>query len=95
MSDAIPPVVDQPAAPAIARSEPIWAKPSISIFALALFLVAFVVAKLTNDNTSVAMLSGAAISMAQSVVGYYLGSSSGSADKSHVISAIAKPPSQI
>lgn len=89
---AIIPEIPEPPPDTTVR-EPIWAKPAISIFALGIFMGAFAIAAYAQDKTSVAMMIGASIGMASQVVNYYLGSSSGSADKSNVISAaaIAKP----
>ena len=85
----VPPV--PPIPPPATSGEPIWAKPSISVFALGIFLVAFVVAYWSKDNTSLSMMMGAAIAMAQQVVNYWMGSSSGSTKKTDIINKGPKP----
>lgn len=72
-------------------AEPMWAKPSVSIYALSIFVVAFGIAYLSKDATSLSMMMGAAIAMAQQVVNYWMGSSSGSAKKTELI-ATSPPP---
>jgi len=74
----------------LATPEPMWAKPAVSIYALTIFLIAFGIAYMAKDTTSLTMLMGAAISMGTQVVQYYLGSSSGSAQKTVMLGA---PPS--
>lgn len=68
-------------------AEPTWAKPAVSILTLVIFTALVVVAWVNKDQTSFNLLCGAAIAMAQSVVGYYLGSSSGSAEKTALLAA--------
>ena len=72
-------------------SEPTWAKPAISIFALVVFLAAFGIAYLAKDSGALTLMMGAAISMAGTVVNYYLGSSSGSAKKTEIAAVAADP----
>ena len=67
-------------------------KAAVSVFTLILFLGLVIVAYVNKDQTSFNLLCGAGIAMAQSVVGYWLGSSSGSARKDAVIAASAPPP---
>jgi hypothetical protein len=86
MSGATQPATGPPAQPAVA-TEPPWAKTAISIFALGIFLAAFGIAYLAKDNTDLTMMMGAAISMATSVVGYWIGSSSGSDKKTAILAA--------
>lgn len=74
----------QPASPT-AAPEPMWAKPAVSVYALTIFLIAFGIAYMSKDSTSLTMLMGAAISMGTQVVQYYLGSSSGSAQKTAML----------
>jgi len=68
-------------------TEPAWAKPAVSILTLVIFTALVVVAFISKDQTSFNLLCGAAIAMAQSVVGYYLGSSAGSAAKTALLAA--------
>ena len=70
-------------------SEPVWAKPAIAIIALMIFIVAFAIAYLSKSNSSILLMEGAAITMAGTVVNYYLGSSSGSAKKTEIAAVTA------
>lgn len=79
-----------PTPPAV-DPEPIWAKPAVSVYALTIFLIAFGVAYMAKDSASLTMMMGAAISMGTQVVSYYLGSSSGSTQKTAMLNA-APPP---
>lgn len=60
---------------------------------MTIFLIAFCVAYLAKDSNNLTMMMGAAITMGSTVVNYWLGSSSGSAKKTDLISA--QPPSII
>jgi hypothetical protein len=84
MSATVPPPA-MPDAPA----EPIWAKPIISGFALGIFVLAYAVAYLLKDEKSLLLMSGAAIGLAQQVVGYWVGSSASSTRKDATIAAVA------
>lgn len=68
-------------------AEPTWAKPAVSIATLVVFAGLVVVAYVSKDNTSLAILSGVGASMAQQTVGYWIGSSSGSARKTALLAA--------
>lgn len=72
--------------------EPTWAKPSVSVYAMTLFLVALAIAYYAKDQTSLSMMMGATIAMAQQVVNYWMGSSSGSARKTEMQ---APPPGTV
>ena len=86
-----PPAPAVQSAPA-AQTEPTWAKPGISIYALTIFVIAFGIAYMSKNDASLTMMMGAAISMGTSVVNYYLGSSSGSAQKTAIMSTPVTPP---
>ena len=73
--------------PAPTPSEPIWAKPSIGVYALLLFLAALGVSWWAKNDTAFNLLTGAVISNASAVINYYFGSSSGSQKKDEVIAA--------
>lgn len=83
MSDTLPPA---PTTKVTSSGEPIWAKPGVSVYAMTIFLIAFGIAYLSKDATSLSMMMGAAIAMSQQVVNYWMGSSSGSAKKTDIIS---------
>lgn len=80
---------DNPPAPSapVHQAEPTWAKPSVSIYAMSIFLVALGIAYWSKDSSSLTMMMGAVITMATQVVNYWLGSSSGSSKKDDVIAA--------
>lgn len=69
-------------------TEPTWAKPSIGIYSLALFLAGLGIAWWTKNDTAFNLLIGAVISNATTVIQYYFGSSSGSTQKT----ALLNPP---
>jgi hypothetical protein len=73
-------------------SEPAWAKPAVAIFSIVVFVGMMVVAYLTKDQSMIMLLGGSAISMATTAVSYYLGSSSGSAQKNATIAASMPAP---
>lgn len=73
-------------------TEPNWAKPATSILILVIFCVLVAVSYFTGDKTSFTLLCGVGASMAQQVVGYYLGSSSGSAHKTALLAAAPPVP---
>ena len=66
-----------------------WAKPSISVIGLLIFAAGYTIAYLTRDTIVMTMFAGAAIAMGQQVIGYWLGSSSGSTTKDATIAAAA------
>ena len=70
-----------------AGTEPTWAKPAVSILTLVVFVGLLLISWLNKDQTSFNLLCGAGIAMAQSVVGYDLGSSSGSAQKTAIMAS--------
>jgi hypothetical protein len=73
-------------------SEPSWAKPGIGVYGLSLFLACLVVAVVTKNTEAQLLLIGAVIPMAQTVVGYYYGSSSGSEKKTDLLAASSPVP---
>jgi hypothetical protein len=83
MSDAPPAPTPEP------TPESIWAKPAISVIGLTIFAAGYGLAWLTHDATVQTMYAGAAIAMGQQVIGYWLGSSAGSARKDATIAAAA------
>lgn len=85
--DPAPPV----AVPPPSSVEPIWAKPSVSMVGLGIFVAGYIIAFMTRDATVQTMFAGAAIAMGQQVIGYWLGSSSGSAKKSEQMAANPPP----
>lgn len=70
----------------------VWGQISVSILSLTIFVVTLVVALRLGNENMLLMLVGAAIAMANTVVAYWLGSSSGSAKKDDVIAAQSAPP---
>jgi hypothetical protein len=80
-----------PPAPATPSSEPVWAKPSIGIYALTLFVLALGVAVYAKNENGIALMIGAIISNATTVIGYYFGSSSGSTKKTDLMAANPAP----
>jgi len=79
------PVGGQGSSPVSAGSEPSWAKPSIGIYTLCIFVGCLAVALVTKNTQAQLLLIGAIIPMAQTVVGYYYGSSSGSDKKTDLL----------
>ena len=67
-----------------APSEPLWAKPSIGVYALGLFVVAMGVAWWAENDTALTLLTGAVVTNATTVINYYFGSSAGSARKTEL-----------
>lgn len=74
-----------------ATSEPRWAKPSIGVYSLTLFVLALGVAWWLKNDTALNLMIGAVISNASTVVNYYFGSSSGSARKTEQMGAAQQP----
>ena len=70
-------------------SEPVWAKPSIGVYALGLFAVAMGVAWWAENDTALTLLTGAVVTNATTVINYYFGSSAGSARKTEQMQANA------
>lgn len=68
-------------------TEPSWAKPAIAIFAVAIFAAIAVYAFASGNHEMQLVIEGAAQGMATTAVGYYLGSSSGSAHKTALLAA--------
>lgn len=54
---------------------------AVSVLVLGIFAGCLVIAYVTRDNSSIALLVGAAVSMATTAVGFWLGSSAGSQKK--------------
>ena len=77
--------------PAPANGEPAWAKPGIGVYSLTLFVIGLGVAWWANDRTALDLMIGAVISNATTVVGYYFGSSAGSAAKTALMGATPPP----
>lgn len=63
----------------------------VSIFALAVFAMAILVAWLAKDPTTLQILLGAAATNATTAVGYWLGSSAGSRAKDEIIARGNQP----
>jgi hypothetical protein len=79
----LPPTLPTPA------PEPSWVKPSIGIFSFGVFAAALFVTWQFNKEAAFNLLIGAVIANVTTVIGYYFGSSSGSAQKT----ALLTPPS--
>lgn len=71
--------------------EPAYAKPSISVVTLLIFVVVYAGAWVAKDNNTLVLMAGAIIAMAQQVIGYWLGSSAGSTAKSATIAKVVPP----
>lgn len=69
-------------------TEPFWAKPSVGVFALGVYVVAFAAAYFSKSDTMLTALSATAATNATGVINYYFGSSSGSTRKTE----LAAPP---
>jgi hypothetical protein len=83
-----------PASPA-STTEPLWAKPGLGIFSLALFGAGLALSWWYNKEQAFNLMIGAVISNATTVVGYYFGSSSGSANKTAILAARSQPSAPI
>lgn len=84
MSDR--PILPETPPPApVVPPEPFWAKPMVSFFALGIFVVAYLVAYLSHDNATLLLMAGATIGMANQVISYWVGGSSGSTAKSALL----------
>ena len=71
--------------PRASTPEPNWAKPSVSVVGLVIFALGYGISFVMKDSTVQTMYAGAAIAMGQQVIGYWLGSSAGSAKKDETI----------
>jgi hypothetical protein len=92
MSDNPPmPLAPLPVSPAAAQ-EPAWAKPSIGIYSLSLFVLGLGVAWWSKNDTALNLMIGAIISNATTVIGYYFGSSSGSSHKTALLATKGPTP---
>jgi hypothetical protein len=81
MSDPTP----TPTAPEPPKPEPFWAKPSIGIFTYVLLGAALFITWKYDKDQPFNLLIGAVIANATTVVSYYFGSSSGSAQKTALL----------
>lgn len=86
MSDTVP----SPVSP-----EPTWAKPSVAVFTLAGYVVAYAIAYFAKSDSAINMLIGASITMAGTIVNFYFGSASGSQAKDKVIAAQVLAPTVV
>ena len=84
---------DNPPAPvpASASEEPRWAKPTIGIYSLSLFVIALGIAYMAKSDTALTLLLGMIGANATTVIGYYFGSSAGSAQKTAQMNANKGP----
>lgn len=74
-------------------SAPGWGAPLISIFSLALLLVALVFAYITKNDNLLVLLAGVIATNATTVVGFYVGSSaSGQAKDATISGQLPGPP---
>lgn len=69
-----------------------WGAIAISVLAMAVFIACLVVALRLQDHNMLLMLVGAAIAMAQTAVGFWLGSSSSSQRKDETIAKASNVP---
>jgi hypothetical protein len=91
MSGTIPTPAPDPVPQPVtdATPESVWAKPTVSVVGLLIFVIGYGISFLTKDATVQTMFAGAAIAMGQQVIGYWLGSSAGSTKKDATIAAAA------
>jgi hypothetical protein len=68
-----------------ASSEPTWAKPSIGVYTLTLFVGCLALAAVTKNELMGSLIVGAVIAKFGTVVDYYFGSSSGSTKKTDIM----------
>jgi len=68
-----------------------WAKPSIGVFSFVLFAAALFVTWKYDKEQAFNLLIGAVIANATTVIGYYFGSSSGSAQKTALLATLPPP----
>jgi hypothetical protein len=85
MSDTAPMTTPTPSPTPPPPREPLWAKPSIGIFSFVLFAAALFVTWKYDKEQAFNLLIGAVIANATTVIGYYFGSSSGSAHKTELL----------
>ncbi len=71
-----------------------WGAIAISVLASLIFVVAFAIAYLSHDATSIALLVGAAIANFSTAVAFWLGSSAGSQKKDERIAQLTDSPSK-
>ena len=71
--------------------EPGWAKPIIAFYTLTLFIGALGVAWMAKSDTALTLLLGMIGANATTVIGYYFGSSAGSAQKTAQMNANKGP----
>lgn len=81
-------------APALSLAQRVteWAQPITAYMALGAFLAAMGLAYWRQDAASINLLIGAVISMANTVINYFFGSSRSSAAKDATIAQIATAP---
>jgi hypothetical protein len=69
---------------------PEWSKLAVSVLVLFIYVAAFVIAYKSDDKTSLQLMMGSTIGAFTSVIGYWLGSSSGSDRKTDLLNQ--QPP---
>lgn len=67
---------------------------TVSVLTMAVYVATLIVAIVIRNENMLLMLVGASIAMAQSVVGYWVGSSSSSAKKDDALLASVTPPKE-
>jgi hypothetical protein len=80
-----PPGPTPPTPPSPPPPEPSWVKPSIGIFSFVIFAAALFVTWKFSQTAAFNLLVGAVIANVTTVIGYYFGSSSGSAHKTALL----------
>lgn len=91
MSGTSPATPAIPLAATAAPSEPTWAKPSIGVYTLTLFVGCLALAAVTKNELMGSLIVGAVIAKFGTVVDYYFGSSSGSTKKTDLMAANPPP----
>ncbi len=69
-----------------------WGALIISVLVVGAFLAALAVAFVSHDATNLTLLIGAVVTQLGNVVGYWIGSSIGSARKDEVLTNLAQGP---